>query len=99
MKRLITQMLVVVALPVVALGQTGTGGAPARPALGDLLKLVPDEAALAAKLDLYNRAPAQVYLLETYHLFGDPAMALNLTIRPWPYSIYLPIVSKNHSGG
>ena len=56
-------------------------------------------ATLAAKLNLYNRAPTQAYLLETYHLFGDPAMALNLTIRPWPYSIYLPIVSKNHSGG
>jgi hypothetical protein len=56
-------------------------------------------AILAAKLNLDTQAPAHAELLDTYHLFGDPAMALNLTIRPWPYSTYLPIVGKNYSGG
>jgi len=56
-------------------------------------------AVLAAKLALYSYTQAYNDLLETYHLFGDPAMALNLTIRPWPYSIYLPIAGKNYSGG
>jgi hypothetical protein len=56
-------------------------------------------AILAAKLNLDAQAPAHTELLDTYHLFGDPAMVLNLTIRPWPYSTYLPIVGKNDSGG
>jgi peptidase C25-like protein len=54
---------------------------------------------LAAKLDLYAQAPEHDDLLDTYHLFGDPAMALNLTIRPWPFSTYLPVDFKNLSGG
>ena len=54
---------------------------------------------LAAKLDLYAQAPEHADLLDTYHLFGDPAMALNLTIRPWPFSTYLPVGFKNLSGG
>jgi hypothetical protein len=53
----------------------------------------------AAKLDLYAQAPEHADLLDTYHLFGDPAMALNLTIRPWPSSTYLPVGLKNQSGG
>jgi hypothetical protein len=56
-------------------------------------------ATLAAKLELYGQAPVYSDLLDTYHLFGDPAMAFNLTIRPWPYSIFLPSISKNASGG
>jgi hypothetical protein len=52
----------------------------------------------AAKLYLYAQAPAQVDLVHTFHLFGDPAMALNLTIRPWPHAVYLPSISKAHSG-
>jgi hypothetical protein len=52
-------------------------------------------AALAAKMYLYSQVPAYADLLETYHLFGDPALSLNLTIRPWPYSTYLSLVSKN----
>ena len=43
--------------------------------------------------------PEHADLLDTYHLFGDPAMALNLTIRPWPFSTYLPVGFKNLSGG
>jgi hypothetical protein len=53
----------------------------------------------AAKAYLYAQAPAQVDLLYTFHLFGDPAMALNLTMRPWPHSIYLPSISQQYSGG
>ncbi|MBN1583013.1 MAG: hypothetical protein JXA89_20055 [Anaerolineae bacterium] len=56
-------------------------------------------AALAAKLYLYSQTPIYNDLLDTYHLFGDPAMAFNLTIRPWPYSIYIPLAEKNASGG
>ena len=52
-------------------------------------------ATLYAKMRLYSQAPAHADLLDTYHLFGDPAMALNLTIRPWPYALYLPLVHKN----
>ncbi len=51
-------------------------------------------ATASAKLYLYSQAPAYADLLDTFHLFGDPAMPLNLTIRPWPHSIYLPIVTK-----
>jgi hypothetical protein len=50
----------------------------------------------AGQLRLIAEAPAHGDLLETHHLFGDPAMALNLTIRPWPNSTYLPIVTRNH---
>ena len=54
------------------------------------------EAILSAKLDLLANAPAHSDLGETYHLFGDPAMALNLTIRPWPYGIHLPLLTRNY---
>jgi hypothetical protein len=56
-------------------------------------------AILAAKLHLYTQSDRHRELLETYHLFGDPAMALNMTIRPWPYSTYLPMTHRNSSGG
>jgi hypothetical protein len=48
-------------------------------------------ATLSGKLNVYGYSDD---LLDTYHLFGDPAMALNLTIRPLPFSTYLPIVSS-----
>lgn len=33
-------------------------------------------------------------LIYTYHLFGDPAMRLNMTIIDWPYAIFLPVVTR-----
>ena len=56
-------------------------------------------AVLAAKLDFYATVHGRRELLDTYHLFGDPAMALNLTVRPWPQSIYLPVLFRNSMGG
>jgi hypothetical protein len=56
-------------------------------------------AVLAAKLDFYATVYGHSDLLDTYHLFGDPAMALNLTVRPWPQSIYLPVLFGNSMGG
>ena len=53
---------------------------------------------LAAKLDLYQNAPEYADLLDTYHLFGDPAMTLDLA-RSWPYSTYLPVLRSDLSGG
>jgi hypothetical protein len=58
----------------------------------DVARLGP--ATLAAKLDLYASSPGLVDLVETYHLFGDPGLPLELTIRPWPHSIYLPVIKK-----
>ncbi|HDQ70994.1 MAG TPA: hypothetical protein ENN19_02730 [Chloroflexi bacterium] len=34
-------------------------------------------------------------LIYTYHLFGDPAMRLNMTILDWPYAIFLPVVTRD----
>ncbi len=34
-------------------------------------------------------------LIYTYHLFGDPAMRLNMTIVDWPYAIFLPVVTRD----
>jgi hypothetical protein len=56
-------------------------------------------AVLATKLDFYANAYGHNDLLDTYHLLGDPAMALNLTVRSWPQSIYLPVLYKNSMGG
>jgi hypothetical protein len=56
-------------------------------------------AIMAAKLGLYANTYGYDDLLDTYHLFGDPAMALNLTIRPWPHSIYLPVLYRDSMGG
>ncbi len=33
-------------------------------------------------------------LLDTFTLFGDPAMAINLTIVPYSHHLYLPVVSR-----
>lgn len=54
-------------------------------------------ATLAGKLDLYAQAPMHADLIETYHLFGDPAMALDLD--PGVYRLFLPLISKYFSGG
>ena len=54
------------------------------------------QAVESAKLNLVANAPAYLDLLDTYHRFGDPAMMLNLTIRPWPYSLYLPVATRNY---
>jgi hypothetical protein len=56
-------------------------------------------ASLAAKLELYAHADAYDELLDTYHLFGDPAMVVNTTLRPWPHKLYLPIQNRNSRGG
>jgi hypothetical protein len=53
------------------------------------------QATLAGKLYLYQQAPEYVDLLDTYHLFGDPAMSINLTITPWSHGIHLPIIARN----
>jgi hypothetical protein len=52
-------------------------------------------AVLAAKLDLHAQTEAYDELLDTYHLFGDPAMVLNKTFRSWPHSTYLPVLFGN----
>jgi hypothetical protein len=56
-------------------------------------------AALAAKLELHAYTDAYDELLDTYHLFGDPAMVVNTTLRPWPHKLYLPIQNRNSTGG
>jgi len=33
-------------------------------------------------------------LIDTYHLFGDPAMELNMTVVDLPFSIFLPLVVR-----
>jgi hypothetical protein len=33
-------------------------------------------------------------LIDTYHLFGDPAQVLNMTIVDWPFSAFLPIITQ-----
>ncbi len=33
-------------------------------------------------------------LIETYHLFGDPALALNTSARDLPFSTFLPIIER-----
>jgi hypothetical protein len=33
-------------------------------------------------------------LIETYHLFGDPALALDMTIVDLPFSVFLPIIAR-----
>jgi hypothetical protein len=55
-------------------------------------------ATLAGKVRLYQRAPQHDDLLDTFHLFGDPAMSINLTVRPWARKIYLPVTARNLGG-
>jgi hypothetical protein len=51
-------------------------------------------AVLAGKMNLYQQGPEYLDLLDTYHLFGDPAMSMNLTIRPWSRATYLPVTFR-----
>ncbi len=48
------------------------------------------QAALQGKLQLAGTPD----LVDTYTLLGDPATALNTTVRPWPVHLYLPAVRR-----
>ena len=55
--------------------------------------LAPEEH--AALVDLYPYAGGSYNdLIDTYHLFGDPATKLNVAARDLPYSIFLPMVLR-----
>jgi len=49
----------------------------------------------AAKLALYRQSALDQDLLDTFILFGDPAMDLNLTIVPWADQLFLPLVQRH----
>ncbi|GAB4435181.1 MAG: C25 family cysteine peptidase [Anaerolineae bacterium] len=53
-------------------------------------------ATVAGKLALYGGSawPADRALIDTFTLFGDPAMRVNLTVRPFTDFVYLPLVQK-----
>jgi len=57
------------------------------------------QAILAAKLDLHGHTDAYDDLVDTYHLFGDPAMGLDTTIEAWPLLLHLPLILANSMGG
>jgi hypothetical protein len=38
-------------------------------------------------------------LIETFHLMGDPALNLQMTILDWPFSSYLPAIYLRHASG
>jgi len=38
---------------------------------------------------------AYPWVMDVYHLFGDPALSLQTEIKPWPFSLFLPIVLKS----
>jgi hypothetical protein len=50
---------------------------------------------LSAKLDAYTYSHAYNDLVDTYHLFGDPAMDLNVTVRSRSHLMYLPTVHRD----
>lgn len=56
-------------------------------------------AILEAKLELHTYTDDYDELLDTYHLFGDPAMALNTNLEPWPHLFYLPVMFRDSMGG
>jgi len=64
---------------------TGTLPSPA-PTVG--------EAVLAGKLQLFSPGGSNQDLLDTFTLFGDPAMTINLEFAPFPEHVYLPVVLK-----
>ena len=66
-------------------GGAGTLPAPA-PTVG--------EAILAGKLYLFSPGGSNQDLLDTFTLFGDPAMTINLEFIPFPEHVYLPVVLK-----
>lgn len=49
------------------------------------------EAVLAGKVNLAGTG-VNLDLIDTYHLLGDPALKLNLTIVPWTNSLYLQVI-------
>ncbi len=51
-------------------------------------------AAVAGRLALGDGTPANRSLWDTYVLFGDPAMHLNLDIVPWAHQTSLPLVFR-----
>jgi hypothetical protein len=79
-------------------GATGLGYSTGHVALatgflGDIYQ--PDAtvgtAALAGKLNLSSDYPD---LVDTYTVLGDPATRMNITIRPWPFNLYLPMIRR-----
>ena len=58
------------------------------------------QATEAAKLDLFQSGnPLYMNLLNTFILFGDPAMDLNLDIVPWTHGFYLPVTLRRVPSG
>ncbi|MGH2592650.1 MAG: C25 family cysteine peptidase [Anaerolineae bacterium] len=49
---------------------------------------------LSGKLSLVANNPAHLDLVDTFTLLGDPATRINLTLVPWPHSIYLPSIQR-----
>ncbi len=52
------------------------------------------QAALAGKAQLFSPGGSNQDLLDTFTLFGDPAMTINLEFIPFPEHVYLPLVLK-----
>jgi len=48
-----------------------------------------------AKLALFTLGNPYLDLLNTFILFGDPAMDLNLNIVPWTHEVFLPATLRN----
>ncbi len=63
-------------------------------AFGGELWLGPGIAATAAKITVAGGSID--YLLDGFHLFGDPAMPWQTAVRPWPQHLYLPLVARGH---
>ena len=51
-------------------------------------------ATLSGKLALAASASSALDLLETFTLLGDPATRLNLTLVPWAYTGFLPLLQR-----
>ncbi len=49
---------------------------------------------LSGRLTLLASGSSALDLLDTFTLMGDPATRLNLTLVPWAYTGYLPIVQR-----
>jgi hypothetical protein len=48
----------------------------------------------SALLNLYAAGEDYEDLIQTYHLFGDPALELDMTFTDLPFSIFLPIILR-----
>ena len=53
------------------------------------------QAIRAAQLEVVKN-PYYLDLLDTFILFGDPAMDLNLTIVPWSHATFLPVTLRDY---